>query len=93
MQKKEVISVMNLNQKNKQHFECSEIEKYVQQYVDNMLDDEKRRLFEEHIEYCLPCDKKVEFEKKFKEIVRLKVKKEVPPEVVHKKLKSILKDL
>ncbi len=84
---------MNLNPKNKNHFDCADIEKYVQQYIDNMLDEEKKRLFEEHIEYCLPCDKKVEFEKKFKEIVKQKVKNEIPPEDVQKKLKSILKNL
>ncbi|APF16762.1 hypothetical protein Calab_0938 [Caldithrix abyssi DSM 13497] len=84
---------MNLSPKSKKHFECEDIEKYIQQYLDNMLDEEKKRLFEEHIEYCLPCDKKVEFEKKFKEVVRLKVKQELPKEVVQQKIKFILKSL
>ncbi|WP_457565970.1 zf-HC2 domain-containing protein [Caldithrix abyssi] len=84
---------MNLSPKSKKHFECEDIEKYIQQYLDNMLDEEKKRLFEEHIEYCLPCDKKVEFEKKFKEVVRLKVKQELPKEVVQQKIKFILKSI
>ncbi len=84
---------MNSSPKSNKHFDCADVEKYVQQYLDNMLDEEKKRLFEEHIEYCLPCDKKVEFEKKFKEIVRLKSKEDFPKEVIQKKLRFILKNL
>ncbi len=78
---------------HKDHFDCADVEKYVQQYLDNVLDEEKRRLFEEHIEYCLPCDKKVEFERKFKEIVRLKVRNLEPPEKINSKLKDLLKNI
>ncbi len=83
---------MNLHQKSN-HFDCADIEKYVQQYLDNMLDEEKRRLFEEHIEYCLPCDKKVEFEKKFKEIIRLKTREDFPKETIQSKIKKLLDNL
>ena len=83
---------MNLHQKSS-HFDCADIEKYVQQYLDNMLDEEKRRLFEEHIEYCLPCDKKVEFEKKFKEIIRLKTREDFPKETIQSKIKKLLDNL
>ena len=93
MLKKEGTLRMSLSPKSNKHFDCADIEKYIQQYIDNMLDEEKKRLFEEHIEYCLPCDKKVEFEKKFKEVIRLKVKQELPKEVVHTKIRYILKNL
>jgi anti-sigma factor (TIGR02949 family) len=83
----------NKKSEHKDHFDCADVEKYVQQYLDNVLDEEKRRLFEEHIEYCLPCDKKVEFERKFKEIVRLKVRNLEPPEKINSKLKNLLKNI
>jgi anti-sigma factor (TIGR02949 family) len=83
----------NKKSEHKDHFDCADVEKYVQQYLDNVLDEEKRRLFEEHIEYCLPCDKKVEFERKFKEIVRLKVKNLEPPETINSRLKDLLKNI
>ncbi len=83
----------NKKSEHHDHFDCADVEKYVQQYLDNVLDEEKRRLFEEHIEYCLPCDKKVEFERKFKEIVRLKVKNLEPPEKINSKLKDLLKNI
>ncbi len=83
----------NKKSEHKDHFDCADVEKYVQQYLDNVLDEEKRRLFEEHIEYCLPCDKKVEFERKFKEIVRLKVRNLEPPEKINSKLKDLLKNI
>ncbi len=78
---------------SRDHFDCADVEKYVQQYLDNVLDEEKKRLFEEHIDYCLPCDKKVEFERKFREIVRLKTKRLVPAEEVNEKLKNLLKNI
>ncbi|NOX90836.1 MAG: hypothetical protein GXO77_17690 [Calditrichaeota bacterium] len=84
---------MSSYQKNKQEFDCADIEEYVQQYLDNVLDEEKKRLFEEHIEYCLPCDKKIEFERRFKEIIRLKAKENLPHETIDKKLKELLENL
>ena len=78
---------------HKDHFDCADVEKYVQQYLDNVLDEEKKRLFEEHIEYCLPCDKKVEFEMKFREIVRLKTKRLAPADQIDQKLKNLLKNI
>ena len=95
MLKKEDILVMTSNKKNehKNHFDCADVEKYVQQYLDNVLDEEKKHLFEEHIEYCLPCDKKVEFEKKFREIVRLKTKQVAPVEKINEKLKDLLEHI
>lgn len=95
MQNKEDILVMTSNKKSKHKntFDCADVEKYVQQYIDNVLDDEKKRLFEEHIEYCLPCDKKVEFERKFREIVRLKTKKIGSADQINAKLKDLLKHI
>ena len=60
------------NKKNKK-YNCADIEKLAQQYLDNQLDAKKKKLFNEHLEYCLPCDKKIEFEQKLKEIIHKKL--------------------
>lgn len=54
-------------------YDCADIEKLAQQYVDNHLDDKQKKLFDEHLEYCLPCDKKIEFEHKLKDIIKKKL--------------------
>ena len=77
----------------KSSYDCKEIEKYVQQYIDGALDSEKMKLFDEHLDYCLPCDKKVEFEKKLKDVVRIKLKKTMPQDKISDKIEKILKDL
>jgi hypothetical protein len=77
----------------KSSYDCKEIEKYVQQYIDGVLDDKKMKLFEEHLDYCLPCDKKVEFEKKLKDVVKIKLKRSVSKEKIDDKIDDMLKDL
>jgi len=77
----------------KDKYDCAEIEKYVQQYLDGMLSEEEMRLFDEHLDYCLPCDKKIEFEKKLKDVVKLKIKHVLPPEQLNNEIDTILKDL
>lgn len=77
----------------KDKYDCAEIEKYVQQYLDGMLSEEEKRLFDEHLDYCLPCDKKIEFEKKLKDVVKLKIKRVLPPEQLNNQIDTILKDL
>ena len=81
---------MALSKKNS--YDCEEIEKYVQQYIDGVLDSDKMKLFDEHLDYCLPCDKKVEFEKKLKDIVRVKLKQSSSKEI-DDKIDDMLKDL
>ena len=50
-------------------YNCSEIEKDVQKYLDNQMSDKEKEMFEEHLDNCLPCDKKIEFEVKLKSIM------------------------
>ncbi|MEJ2543394.1 MAG: zf-HC2 domain-containing protein [Calditrichaceae bacterium] len=61
------------SKENHKKYNCDDIEKYAQQYLDDQLDENKKKLFNEHLEYCLPCDKKMEFEQKLKEIVHKKL--------------------
>jgi anti-sigma factor (TIGR02949 family) len=77
----------------KSSYDCKEIEKYVQQYLDGVLEGENIKLFEEHLDYCLPCDKKIEFEKKLKDIVKIKIKHAVSKEKIDKRIDDMLKDL
>jgi len=77
----------------KDKFDCADIEKYVQQYVDGALDDKEHQMFEEHLDYCLPCDKKTEFEKKLKTVVRLKVKEHLSEKQLKNRIDRMLNDL
>jgi hypothetical protein len=47
------------SKENYKKYNCADIEKLAQQYLDNQLDENKKKLFNEHLEYCLPCDKKI----------------------------------
>lgn len=68
-------------------YDCADIEKLAQQYIDGALSEEEQVHFNEHIEYCLPCDKKIEFEQKLKEIIHLKGRDEqVPIDKIKSKL-------
>jgi len=79
---------------NHQHkYNCADVEKLAQQYLDNQLDEHQKILFEEHLEYCLPCDKKIEFETKLKEIVKAKVHQEAPVSKLKSRLSKLLNDL
>ena len=79
--------------KEKRRYDCADIEKLAQQYIDGQLNEEQNRLFEEHLEYCLPCDKKIQFELKLKAIVRIKAKDKIEEPQIRSKLKKILNDL
>lgn len=79
---------MTQQSENHKKYSCKEIEKMAQLYVDNQLNDEQRLSFEEHLEYCLPCDKKILFEIKLKETVRLKARDAISPEQVSLLIKS-----
>lgn len=82
---------MTSYKKNK--YDCDDIEKFVQQYLDGALSEEQKILFEEHLDYCLPCDKKIEFEKKLKDVVRLKIKRILTPNQVEERIGKMLNDL
>jgi hypothetical protein len=60
---------------SKKRYDCGDIEHLYQQYLDNELNEEQKKLFEEHLEYCLPCDKKISFEMKLKEYIHSKAGK------------------
>lgn len=74
-------------------YDCADVEKLAQQYLDDQLDDHQKKLFNEHLEYCLPCDKKVEFELKFKNIVKAKSKESAPISRLKAHLSKLLNDL
>lgn len=73
------------------HLDCAEIEKLVQRFLDDQLNEEENRMFEAHLEYCLPCDKKVEFEVKLKKMMKLKLKNKKTPDHLKEQLKNIIK--
>ncbi len=74
-------------------YDCADIERLAQRYVDGNLNKVEIALFEEHLEYCLPCDKKIEFELKLKEIVRIKAKEDFKKEELESKFKEIISKL
>jgi len=64
--------MLQMTPNSKKRYDCGDIEDLYQQYIDNELSDEQKKLFEEHLEYCLPCDKKISFELKLKEYIKSK---------------------
>ncbi len=81
------------SKKIKTHFNCADIEKLTQRYVDGKLNEQENRLFEEHLEYCLPCDKKIQFELKLKKIIHEKGKEAVSAVEVRKHLQGFFDHL
>lgn len=73
-------------------FNCADIEKNVNAYLDNRLNKAEKSLFEEHLDYCLPCDKKIEFELKLKEIIKYKARENSYPAKLDEELKKIIKN-
>ncbi len=71
-------------------FNCSDIEKSVQAYLDEKLSEKDILLFEDHLSYCLPCDKKIEFEKKLKQIIKHRASEKSYPEKLVVELKKII---
>ena len=76
--------------KNKQKYNCKDIEKFVQKFIDNQLSIDDTEKFKQHLDYCLPCDKKLEFEMKLKEIIKIKAKSHSSPENILIQLKKII---
>jgi anti-sigma factor (TIGR02949 family) len=89
MQKRKDISYMKKSRKSKK-FDCKDVEKMLHAYLDRKLTKEKLKLFEEHLEYCIPCDKKIEFEKKLKEIIHIKASELTYPVELELELKKII---
>jgi len=80
---------MTTTEENKK-FNCSDVEKNVQKYLDNQLSDKEKEKFEEHLDNCLPCDKKIEFEIKLKSIMKIKSKENGYPKELEQELKKIV---
>ena len=72
-------------------FDCDDIEKRVQAYLDDQLSKEEFNLFEDHLSYCLPCDKKIEFEQKLKVLIKLKAAEKEYPKNLELELKKIVR--
>jgi mycothiol system anti-sigma-R factor len=73
-------------------YDCAEVEKRVQAYLDDHLSDEEILKIEDHLSYCLPCDKKVEFEQKLKELVKHKAGEKGYPKSIAEELKKIIQN-
>ena len=76
--------------KQKKKFNCKDIEKKFHSYLDGEMKKGELILLEQHLDYCLPCDKKIEFEKKLRDIVKLKGKENIIPEKLLKELEKII---
>ncbi len=79
--------------KNKKKYNCKDIENKIQEFLDDQLSEQQLNLYIEHLDYCLPCDKKVEFEKKLKEIIKCKAAEKSYPAELEKELKNIISKL
>jgi len=80
---------MTTTEENKK-YNCSDVEKTVQKYLDNQLSDKEKVKFEEHLDNCLPCDKKIEFEVKLKSIMKIKSQEIDYPKELKQELKKIV---
>jgi mycothiol system anti-sigma-R factor len=76
--------------KQKKKLNCKDIEKKFHSYLDGEMKKGEFILLEQHLDYCLPCDKKIEFEKKLRDIVKLKGKENIIPEKLLKELEKII---
>lgn len=83
---------MKQNSKNKQ-YNCANIEELTQKYLDHYLSEEELKSFNEHLEYCLPCDKKIEFELKLKELVKANMQVNASQNFIRAKIKKMLSNL
>lgn len=75
------------------YFDCANIEKYAQLFIDGQLSEIDQKLFKEHLDYCLPCDKKIEFEQKLKDILRLRARESEIDVRLADRLKALFNDL
>ncbi|MCK5032107.1 MAG: zf-HC2 domain-containing protein [Calditrichia bacterium] len=82
---------MKTTEENKQ-FNCADVEKNVHKFLDNQLSDKEKEKFEEHLDNCLPCDKKIEFEVKLKSIMKIKAKENSYPQELEQELKKIISE-
>jgi len=81
-----------MKKSDQKKYDCTQVEKRVQAYLDNQVSDEELMMIEDHLSYCLPCDKKVEFEKRLKEIIKYKATEKKYPKALEEELKKIIKN-
>jgi mycothiol system anti-sigma-R factor len=77
---------------NKKKFDCKDIEKLLHAFLDDQLGSEEKNLFEEHLDFCLPCDKKVEFEHKLKRFIQDRAKENTYPASLEKDLLRVINE-
>ena len=80
-----------MKKSDQKKYDCTQVEKRVQAYLDNQVSDEELMMIEDHLSYCLPCDKKVEFEKRLKEIIKYKATESEYPKALEEELKKIIR--
>jgi anti-sigma factor (TIGR02949 family) len=61
---------------------CEEVLVEIEHFLHGELEPSKSAQFAEHLETCLPCFDRAEFQRRLKEIVRSKCRSEVPEHVV-----------
>jgi len=75
---------------NNKKLDCKDIENQLHAYLDNQLDKEGRLLFEEHLDYCLPCDKKIEFEIKLRNFIQQRAQESTFPASLENELLLVI---
>ena len=90
MQKREVM--FSMKKTNSGKYDCAEVEKRVQAYLDDHLSEEEVLKIEDHLSYCLPCDKKVEFEQRLKELIKHKASEKDYPQSLLDDLKKLIEN-
>jgi mycothiol system anti-sigma-R factor len=63
---------------------CEEVLAEIEHYLHGELDPGQAAILAEHLETCLPCFDRSEFQRKLKEIVRTKCYSEAPEHLVWK---------
>ena len=76
----------------KKKLDCKDIENLLHAFLDNELDPHNKHLFEEHLDYCLPCDKKIEFEHKLKRFIQYRGQESNYPASLEKELLRVIND-
>ena len=77
---------------NKKKWNCKDIEKHLHAFLDNQLSTEERNLFEKHLDYCLPCDKKIEFEQKLKQFIQYRAQEQSFPASLERDLLRVINE-
>lgn len=60
--------------------DCQEVKKFLQVYIDGELDEEDRRVLEEHLAACPDCRASVEYDRRFRDAIRARVPKISAPD-------------